>query len=640
MISKIRKYYPYALFAVGAIILFIKCFYSFCWSDETFYFSTCHRFFTGDSIFLNEWFPTQLSSVILLPFYSLYMILTGSNAGIILYFRILFVIMSTVNAVVMYNILRAHAGNFISVTCALMLMFYTHLNIATLSYYTLSVQLFLMSMLLIYHYFKSRNKNHLIISGVLFALSVLSLPTLCIAYFIVMIAIGLILLAARFLRLSEDIKNNISAACLTDIVKYTFIGILIPAVLFFIFMLINVPVSDFIRGIPYVLSDEEHGTSFIYPIRKFFIGINEVYGFGAYASYLLIIVSFVSSFFKLFKSRMFFLLMFIADIILFIEFFICSAGHTGYIQTALCLFTLPLFFMTPKKDLKIFFIFVISGMIFSLVYSYSSNGYLYVLSMGHFISSIGCAMLTEQFTLQMLMNDKPEPASTPAVPENRSIPETAPSDTSSPAAPAVDSWFIKNLGHICLISCTAVICAVLVQTMMLRLVNIYRDAPIQMLNFKMTDGPAKGLYTTADHYVAYNVVQATIRKYCQSSNLNVPQKYPNSMEIDSNSVGNIFITKLLPWGYMCTDLRCAAPTTWRTSFNSERLKPYYEMNPGRYPDMILVLNDEYGSYLTCGDVEGDPAPNENEIGGYLLEYVNSNDFEKINVPCGILYKRL
>ena len=100
---------------------------------------------------------------------------------------------------------------------------------------------------------------------------------------------------------------------------------------------------------------------------------------------------------------------------------------------------------------------------------------------------------------------------------------------------------------------------------------------------------------------------------------------------------------------MCTDLRCGAPTTWRTSFNSERLEPYYEMNPGRYPDMILVLNEQFGrilvlneqfgSYMTCGDVESDTAPNENETGGYLLDYINSHDFETVEVPCGTLYNR-
>ncbi len=597
-LNTIKRLYPYILLALSGLILFIKCFYSFCWSDETFYFSTCHRFFTGDSIFLNEWFPTQLSSLILLPFYSIYMIIFGSNEGIILYFRILYVIFSLVNATVLFKILNRHISTYFACVCSLMLMFYTHLNIATISYYTLSVQLFLMSLLLVYDYYKTYGKKQLVVAGILFAISVLSLPTLCIAYFAVVILIILLLLIVRFTGLSEEIKNTVRSADLATLLLYTFIGICIPAIIFFIYMFGNVSIRDFISGIPYVLTDEEHITSIVYPIRKFFIGINEVYGYGAYVSYLLIVLTALTYVLKQRPGKTVRLLIFSLDTILFAVFFFLSLGHTGYIQTALCLYALPLFFISFRPDLKVFNTFIIGGMIMSLTYSYSSNGYLYVLSMGHFIASVGSVIVIDGFIKEL------------------------------------DSF---RIGYS--VTLVAVICVTLIQTMELRLVNIYRDAPLQMLNFRITAGPAKGLLTTADHYVAYNVVYSTIKNYCVSSELNEPQKYPNSMELESKSVGNIFITKLLPWGYMCTDLRVGAPTTWRTAFNSERLKPYYELNPGRYPDMILVLNEEYGSYLTCGDVEADPSPNENEIGGYLLEYVESGDFEKVSVPCGVLYKR-
>ena len=597
-LDTVKHIYPYVLTGLSGLLLFIRCFYSFCWSDETFYFSTCHRFFTGDSIFLHEWFPTQLSSLILLPFYSLYMLIYGSNDGIILYFRILYVIFSLINAVVLFRILSHHISSFFACVCSLMLMFYAHLNIATLSYYTLSVQLFLMSLLLVYDYYRTYSKNQLIIAGILFALSVLSLPTLSVAYFIVAALIFIILLAVRFTRLPEDLKNTVRSADLPAVLLYTFMGICIPAAIFIIYLFVNVSVRDFISGIPYVLTDEEHTTSLIYPIKKFFIGINEVYGYGAYASYVLIVLTAVSFFIKQRPGKSVRLMIFSLDTVLFAVFFVLSLGHTGYIHTALCLYALPLFFISRKPDLKILNTFILGGMIMSLTYSYSSNGYLYVLSMGHFIMAIGCIIAIDSFIMEL------------------------------------DSF---RIGYT--VALTAVICVTLIQTMELRLVNVYRDAPLQMLNFRITEGPAKGLYTTADHYVAYNVVHSTIKKYCMSSELNYPQMYPNSMELESKSVGNIFITKLLPWGYMCTDLRAGAPTTWRTPFNSKRLKPYYELNPGRYPDMILVLNEEYGSYLTCGDVESDPAPNENEISGYLLEYINSGDFEKTSVPCGILYKR-
>ncbi|MCR5508356.1 MAG: hypothetical protein K6F34_06700 [Lachnospiraceae bacterium] len=600
MLKKARRFYPYILIALCAAVLLIRCFYSFCWSDETFYFSTCHRFYMGDDIFRDEWFPTQLSSLILLPFYALYMLVMGSNTGVFLYFRILYVILSTVNAVLMFNIIKRRERTFIALSCSLCLMFYTHLNIATLSYYTLSVQMFLMSMLFIYHYGTSREVKHLVYSGALFALSVLCLPTLCVAYFAAVAFLALLSLAVRYVRPLKGLKDTLDGAHLKEIFLYTLSGIMIPFFLFVLYLVFTVPVSDFIKGIPYVLSDEEHATGLVYPAKKFFIGINEVYGRAAYISYFLTAAAFAASFTGLFKKGLARLALFAADFILFIVLAIRSMGHTGYIQTALCLFTLPLFFTGKEKDRRPFFLFIVSGMIFSLVFSYSSNGYLYILSMGHFIASIGCILILGRQT---------------------------------------GAKEIKKSGPVITAACTAVICTVIITTAALRLVNIYRDAPLDMLDTKITEGPAAGLYTTKDHRDSYMTVYETIQAACRSGNLKEPSKYPNSMELDSRNVGNIFITKLLPWGYMCTDLRCASPTTWRTSFDSKRLEPYYEMNPGRYPDIILVLDEEYGSYLSCGDVEADPSPNENSVGGYLFDYVTGNDYEKISVPCGFLYVR-
>jgi len=368
--------------------------------------------------------------------------------------------------------------------------------------------------------------------------------------------------------------------------------------IFSIFLLTNVPLSDFINAIPYVLSDEEHGTSLIYPLKKFFISINEVYGYVAYLGYILVLITALGALLNalgLKISHHLKLLLGYADIVLFIVYFIYSIGHTGYIQTAVCLFVLPLFFLTDKKNWTAFLLLYVSGMIFSLVYSYSSNGYLYVLSMGHSIAAIGSVLLIHDFKKE-LHND------TVSVSDN--------------------SVSILSL------LCTCVLLVTLMQTITLRFVNIYRDAPLSVLTAKVESGPAKGLYTTPAHKELYDTVYKTIQENCQSDNLSV-----------KNAEDSIFFTKLLPFGYLCTDLKCGSPTTWRTMFNSDRLADYYTLNPERYPDIILVLDEQYGSYDTCGDVIADPNPNKNEIGGFLLDYVTAHHYEIIDVACGTIYKK-
>ena len=593
---KPKKYatvYPYIILAVSACILLIRCYYSFCWSDETFYFSTTNRFYQGDSIFLHEWFPTQLSSVLLLPLFTLYMKIVGSTTGIILFFRIVYVIFSFICSIIIYRITKHRYPIFISFSCAFMYLFYVHLNIATMSYYTMSVSFFVLAAFLIYHFYQTKKKLYLVAGGVCFACSVLSLPTLAVAYFIVIFLIILLFLAVLFLPLKSTVKDFIKNSDLLTVCLYTFYGICIPAVIFMIYLFCHVSIPDFLSAIPYVLSDEEHVTSLTYPIRKFFIGINEVYDYAAYLGYMLIVITFVLAFLELLHKeipRRLRTILTCVDLILFVIYAICSFGHTGYIQTALCMFALPLFALTKKKNWHLFFLLFVGGMIFALVFSYSSNGYLYILSLGHSIAALGSILFLHDFIEELL---------------------TKRTDA------LISQQLMAGL-------CAAILVYSLLITATLRITNVYRDAPLSELTAKIQMGPAAGLYTTEEHLRMYDNVIQTLNTYAQATEKNQ----------------TLFITKLLPYGYLCSDMQCGAPTTWRTKFNSARLSDYYTLNPDRIPDVILVLDQEYGSYDTCGDVEADPSPNENEFEGGILAKITAEDYQKTDVPCGIIYEKI
>ncbi len=589
----IKKYIPVALFAVSFIILFIRCFYSFCWSDETFYFSTTYRFYQGDSIFVNDWFPTQLSSVVLLPLFSLYMALAGSTTGILLYFRILYLFFAAFNSVLTFRILKKHTGFMAALTCSAGVLFFVHLNIATLSYYTLSVQCFFMTMLLIYSDSKAENNRYLITAGIYYAVSVLALPTMAIAYFLTLF-VFLILSVTSGTALSHRIfGDRLKHGMFFRIFKYTFIGICAVAVIFFTYMLLTVSIPDFIANIPYVLSDDEHGTSFIYPLKKFFIGINEVFGYFAYVYYLLISVCFL--FGKHLSKKPFSYMILAADILLFICCLTRVLPHTGYMNTVICLFGLPLFFITEKKDLPAFFTFFLNGMIFSLVYSYSSNGYLYILSMGHFIASAASIIFIQDFI-------------------------TGLQEETIQASGESMSQRILSVIPVIIFSLFILI------TADLRIVNVYRDAPLSDLTETIPDGPAKGLKTTPDHLAKYNDATSVIKEFCVKEAVN-------------GTNDSLLISKLLPFGYLCSDMQIGAPTTWRNMISSERLLTYYRSNPDKFPDVVLIMKDEYGAYDSCGDVEADPSPNENEISGALYERLQEDDYEKIEVKCGTIYRR-
>jgi len=541
---------------------------------------------------LHEWFPTQLSSVLLLPLFSLYMKIVGSSAGIILYFRICYVIFSFLCSLIIYRIIKHSYPVFISFACAFMYLFYAHLNIATMSYYTLSVSFFVLAAFLVFHFYQTKKNLYLILGGMSFACSVLALPTLAVAYFIILFLIALLLIAVIFLPLSNSIKEMIKAAQLPTVCLYTFYGICIPALLFMIYLFLNVSLQSFMNAIPYVLSDEEHVTSLTYPIRKFFIGINEVYGYAAYLGYILIIISFALALLELFKReipRRLRTILISVDLVLFLIYAFYSFGHTGYIQTALCMFALPLFALTKKKNWHMFFLLFAGGMIFALVFSYSSNGYLYILSLGHSIAALGSILFIHDY-INELLTEK------------------------------TDALISQQLMAAL---CAGILIYSLIVTAALRITNVYRDASLSQLTEQIKQGPAAGLYTTPKHLGMYEDVYQTLLSYCQATE-------------DHQS---LFITKLLPYGYLCSDMQCGAPTTWRTKFNSKRLDDYYLLNPERIPDVILVLDPEYGSYDTCGDVVADPSPNENEFDGGILSDLTTRKYQKTDVPCGVIYQK-
>lgn len=561
---------PYVVLVFSALALLYRSRLGFCWSDETFYFSTCDRFFQGDGVFLHEWFPTQLSSVLLLPLYSMYLTLTGSSDGIIIFFRVCYVCVSFCIALFLYRTFQKEYSPYTALCCSLFYMFYAHLNIATLSYYTMSVSFCLVSMILIYRSLKTdcvHPKSVLILAGVFFAGAVVSLPTLTLPY----VFASIVLLAVSFYK--KDLRL---------IFPYTLIGICLLATIYLSYVLSHVTIMDLLNNLPYVLSDEEHTTNMIDPFKKFFLSVSDVFG-------PVTIISCLSILFTAFYGRklkdIYKAILAMIQIPLAAYYIFCSLGHTGYINAVLLLFGLPFYFMTVKRNKPLLFLLYGSGLSLSMVYSYSSNGYLYIMTLGHSLCAIGAFLFLFDFLKEFS-----------------------------------SSQINGSLRKTILILCTAITLLSVAQTMTLRMVNIYRDAPLSDLSSKMDAGPAKGLYTTSLHATRYYEVYQALLSYASGE-------------------GNIFITKLLPWGYLVTDMNCGAPTTWRTSFDSKRLPLYYAAHPERIPDVIFVVNEEYGSYETCGDVEADPIPNKNAIGGFLKTYAEEHDYKIIDVGCGTVYQR-
>ena len=574
----------YIVFILLAGALIVRGFYGFCQSDESFYVSTAGRFAMGDLVFVDEWHPTQLGSLITMPFYILYTSVTGGTYGIILYFRILYVVFTTLEAAAVYHFLSPR-GSFAAFNASLFLMLYCHLNIPTLSYYTMSFHFFILAFVLVYAAkIREGAGNALYASGgMAFALSVLSLPSLVLAYFIVM---AVLLICCTFVR---SIRR--------PLVLFTLgVGIIFAVFLVYLYAGGN-SIAGLLANLPYIMSDAEHDRGYVESFKVFFRAVSDEFGRIYYLNIVLVILAMLTYVNQTIKNHIRHYIL-LADVLLYAYYVILGCRHTGFVNTAFALFVFPLFFLTEKKDWYIFLTFFMGGLAFSMTYSFSSFCDLYVLSIGHGIAAFGGILLlwdhiTENHENSCLGRDI---------------------DTETNEA--------KRICKVADIYVPAIAILVLVAvTGVLRFTYIYRDDRLFRLDQRISRGPAAGLFTSEEHLEQYESVLSSIEKY-------------TFMEEETDGV---LFSKLLPWGYTASGLRASAPDTWRNMISGDRLMEYYRDH--KMPDIVFVLNSDIGSYETSGDVQADPAPNLNEFEGEFADILRSRYEEHTEKDCTVYIRQ-
>lgn len=615
MKSFLQKHYPLILLSLGALILIIRAFYGFCWSDETFYYSIAYRFLQGDAPFVEEWYPTQLNSIFLMPFVALFRLITGGNDGMILTFRILYVLVSWGIAWFLYSVMRRETAGFGALLGALLFLFYTHLNIITFSYYAVSTLAGTLSMLFVVRYMQlektpRKADRSAFFAGLVFAVFILSMPSMVIYYVAAVIVLAVLSCLAKCSKRSGEAMLAIRAFRPLHFFFVHLLGILTVAIPFSIYFFTHVPLDRLMEAMPYVLSDEEHAAkkTLYVTFRTCFRNLTQAYGIWLYLAYLAIALAVLLFLFQQIRQignlrqnhpRLFFYAkcaILILDLVAFAGMFVKGAGHTGYVTVALVIFTVVPFILQKKPPLHLFFTFVILGGCMAYSYTHTSSGSpLYTESIGFAVASF----ITPAVILSFV----------------RDLAAEYPGTKKQPVRAALYSA-----------GCLVLLLSLLM-TMVLRMTNIYRDDTLSNLTVRISDGPAAGIMTSPAHLSSYESVLATIREECTST------AYPDGKH------ELLLITKLLPWGYLCSDLRCASAYSWRSPIASKHLQSYYRVHPDKYPDVVLILNEDVGSYEACGDVVADPIPNQNELSGDLYQYLLDEHFIKKSVPCGTLFVR-
>ncbi len=352
-----------AMLLIGVTLLY-RALHGLELTDEAYYLATAKRFYDGDMLFRDDWNRGQIFGLLMEPFYRMYVFFSGSNEGIILCSRILFIMLEVYVSLFVYQMLLYYMKNsFAPLMSALCIFVYARGNIITVSYYNLGFLTFILTILWWAKAEDSKNKKlYCILSGINFSVSVLCMPYMIILFSLFM-ALGLYWKIKRYMDKSNQILWFLA-------------GIIISMSAFFICFWKMIPWEELFEYIPVVFSDpglEQEGILYqFYTLIEYFMVVFLKYMWPLYGLTFIFAILAGSGWIKnpIFRKKF--------SWILIVEFFVQSAYVRTYFEGGIVvtffLLVLQMQIVYPEVRLKQFErIFIIPGVLFGCIWVLGSN---------------------------------------------------------------------------------------------------------------------------------------------------------------------------------------------------------------------------------------------------------------------------
>ena len=266
-----------------------------------------------------------------------------------------------------------------------------------------------------------------------------------------------------------------------------------------------------------------------------------------------------------------------------------QSNHPQKIMLAFVEFAIPCYLLSDNLNIKQhseFIVFWLPGILFSIIWQFSSNTQICGILIGYCVVCLG-AIITVYNSL-------------PYIHDTRLIEQAAP---------------VLNI---------VTICCFVAGIAFARLFSVYSDAPYSEMTAQINSGPAAGLYTSEKHLAQYEGLEELLAKID-----------------DSNSV---WIEPMAPWGYLEVDGVCAATSAWNTFMSKKDAEVYYGEGNHEYPGWILVTSDNLGKSVNvlAGRVQDNISLEMYyDYNAKLRENLNkSSDYAPVaKNKYGVLYKR-
>lgn len=447
-----------AIIALG-ILMIIRAQYGMDTTDETFYLATAKRFSDGDMLIKDDWNTGQVFGFLLLPLYRGYICVNGSNEGIILFSRILFVALEMFTACFMFRILLKYTGKTgASLMMSACVLVYARGNIINLSYYSVGFLTFVLAILWWAEAGTDQGKKReLLCSGISFAVSVLCMP------YMVLVFAGIFLLGVYFhLKGYEDKRNKVAVFGL---------GVVLAALIFILYYGRWIPWSQLLEYLPNLFQDPTiEGKGMFGQI--FDLGVYFIRYFMRY-TWIFYVITFAAAFFYGKRKKGERENRKILEGILFAEFLIQSVYvrtfFEGGVIATFFLWALQLQLLYPEqREKKMEKYFLIPGLLFGLIWILGSN-------VGERVVNMGILMM-DVWAVQLVWNNGIKSA----------------------------EWlkFGRKIS----------VCILFGVLLIIRLFDVYRDGSIIKLTQKITTGIMAGIYTEPQRADIYEEIVSCLRK--------------------------------------------------------------------------------------------------------------------------------
>ena len=432
------------LLGIG-LILFWRCFYSVNTTDEAYYIGTVYRLWFGDGMLCDEWNPTQqMCSFWLYPFYAFFRMILGSNDGMILAFRLLYIIFQLFVSGYIYGKLKKYG--YISFLPIFFYLLSTAFNINSLSYNTMANSALVALLVTLVMMEKPDWKNS-IWCGIFASIVVMGNPYAVFAY--VLYGAACVIVTLLFKKWNKEIPVSLQFTTFFKM-SLTAAGVL---VIFLIFTFWHATLERIVKNLPYIVGDQEHIQRWNVKISDYFRYFKEHY----LGAVLVPIVVSVSALFdqKRVKHGAVYMALSAAAILPYMirHGLVSNYVPINLVTVPICFLGFTAYVVSEKKLRRVFYIWYLPAMVYPFIVQFTSNTGPLAVSAGFVTAGAASVLLAASWAMEQ---------------ENR---------------------LVKNALH-------GVIILQLMIMLFLRITYVWVDAPLSELTTKVERGAAKGLYTT------------------------------------------------------------------------------------------------------------------------------------------------